>query len=237
MALSKLIWYLGFISLVFPLYAQTGNNAARINGINLIKSENSYLQNRHEHYTTIDGTPYLDEEFSKGSLSLGQSQINNIDLRYNIYEDHFEYLDEDVVKFIDPRINQVDTIWLKNETYLYVSLNAGKQVKMTYMKMVHGDGTRVLLKHRILLTDPQKDQGYREAKPPAFTRQQDLIFVQPTGSHAMEFKGKKSLEELFPDNYQQLSDYAKSEKLRLKKLDDIVRLCLYFDSLKTKNVE
>ena len=103
------------------------------------------------------------------------------------------------------------------------------------MKMVHGDGTRVLLKHRILLTESEKSQGYKEAKPARFNPQQDLIFIQPPGSHAMEFKGKKSLEELFPDHYRQLSEYVKSEKLKLKNLDDIVRLCIYFDSLKSVN--
>lgn len=235
MSLSKILLYLGFLGLVLPVNAQTGNNAARTDGLSFIETDMSYIRGQRERYNIIDGTPYLDEEFSKGSLSLGHSQINNIDLRYNIYEDHFEYLDEEVVKFIDPRRNQVDTVWLKGDTYLYVSLEAGKKIKMTYMKMVRGDGTRILLKHRMMLTEPEKSQGYKDAKPARFNRQQDLIFIQPTGSHAMEFKGKKSIEELFPDHYHQLSEYVKSEKLKLKNLDDITKLCIYFDSVKTLN--
>jgi len=235
MALSKIISYLGFVGLVFPVYAQTDNNDALTESIRLIQSDMVYIQNQTERYKTIDGTPYLDDEFRKGSLSYGRSQINNLDLRYNIYEGHFEFMDEEVVKYIDPGRNLVDTVWLNGDTYLYVSLMAGKQIKMAYMKMVRGDGTRVLLNHRMMLTEPEESQGYKDAKPARFSRQQDLIFIQPSGSHALEFKGKKSMEELFPDHYHQLSEYVKSEKLRLKKLDDIVKLCIYFDSVETVN--
>lgn len=235
MALCKIVLYISFLGLVFPVYAQTEYNDALTESIRVIQSDMDYIQNQRERYKKIDGTPYLDEEFSKGSLSLGTSQINNLDLRYNIYEGHFEFMDEEVVRYIDPRRNLVDTVWLHGDTYLYVSFKAGKQIKMTYMKMIRGDGTRVLLNHKMLLTEPEETQGYKEAKPARFSRQQDLIFIQPTGSHAMEFKGKKSMEELFPDHYQLLSEYVKSEKLRLKKLDDIVKLCIYFDSVKTVN--
>jgi len=235
MTMNKIILYLCFLGLVLPVYAQTGNNVARTDGISFIKSNGAYIPNQRERYNKIEGNPYLEEEFSKGSFSLGHSHINNIDLRYNIYEDHFEYLDEEVIKYIDPIRNQVDTVWLKDDTYLYVSLIAGKQIKMTYMKMVHGDGTRVLLKHRMMLTEPEKSQGYKEAKPARFNRQQDQVFIQPMGSHAMEFKGKKSIEDLFPDHYHQLYDYIKSEKLKLKKPDDITRLCIYFDSINILN--
>ena len=227
MALKTIVLYIGFLGLVIPVYAQSGTDV----GINVPESDMIYIQNQRDRYNKIDGSPYLDEEFSIGSVSLRGRRISNLDLRYNIYEGHFEFMDNEVVNFIDPRTNRVDTVWLNGDTYLYVSFKAGKQIKMTYMKMVRGDGTRVLLNHRMLLTEPEDSQGYQDAKPAKFHQQQDLIFIQPTGSHATEFKGKKSVEEVFPNHHHQLSAYVKSEKLKLKKLEDIVKLCSYYDSV------
>ena len=235
MLVKKIVLYFGFLGLMIPVCAQNGTSAMLTDRVNLIKSDHDYIQNQRERYKKIDGTPYLDEEFSKGSLSLGGRQYTKLDLRYNIYEGHFEFMDEEVVKYIDPRRTRVDTVWLKGDTYLYVSFQAGKQVKLTYMKMVRGEGTSVLLYHKMIMTQPEETQAYQEAKPARFNRQQDLIFIQPSGSHAIEFKGKKSLEELFPEYDHQLSEYVKSEKLRLKKLDDIVKLCNYYDSVKKVN--
>jgi hypothetical protein len=232
MALKKIVLLIAFVGLVVPVFTQAVDDGVLTYQFNVIKSDMAYLANLRERYKKIDGTPYLDEEFRKGSLSLGSSRISNIDLRYNIYEGHFEFMDEDIVKFIDPRRNQVDTVWLDGDTYMYVSFEAGKHIKMTYMKLVWGDGTRVLLNHKMMLTEPEETQGYKEAQPARFSRQQDLIFIQPTGSHAMEFKGKKSLEEVFPEHHHQLSAYAKKEKLKLKKPEDIVKLCSYYDSVK-----
>lgn len=231
MALKRIVLYICFIGLLSPVYAQTGGDGGFTDGINHINSDHLYIKNQRERYKKIEGSPYLSEEFSTGSISLTSKRITNMNLRYNIYEGHFEYKDEDIIKYIDPRRNRVDTVWLDGETYLYVSLEDGKQIKMTYMKMVHGDGTRVLLNHKMLLTEPQESQGYVEAKPARFNRQQDLVFIQPTGSHALEFKGKKSLEDVFPNHHQQLSAYIKSEKLKLKKVEDIVKLCSYYDSV------
>lgn len=232
MALKKLVCFIGLVGLLSPAFAQAGDDGVLTYNVNAIKMNMNYLKDLRERYKKIEGTPYLDEEFRKGSLSFGGSRISNLDLRYNIYEGHFEFMDEDVVKFIDPQRNRVDTVWLEDDTYLYVSFEAGKHIKMTYMKMVWGDGTRVLLNHKMMLTEAEETQGYKEAQPARFTRQQDLIFIQPTGSHAMEFKGKKSLEEVFPNHHQQLSTYAKKEKLKLKKPEDIVKLCSYYDSVK-----
>ena len=230
MAVKKIAMHLVFLGIVIPAGAQTGGSSSLNDMIGLIRTNRSYIQNQNERYEEIDGTPYLDEEFNKGSLYFGGRRFTNIDMRYNIYQGHFEFMDAEGVKYIDPRTTLIDTVWLNGDIFLYVSFESGKNIKMTYMKLVRGEGTRVLLNHRIVLSQAEPAKGYQDARPARFSKGEDLVYIQPLGSHAMEFKGKKSIEELFPEYHQQLSAYVKSEKLKLKKLEDILKLVTYYDN-------
>jgi hypothetical protein len=126
----------------------------------------------------------------------------------------------------------VDTVWLGNETYLYVQYMVGKSRKQTFMKAVYTGPTRVLLNSEVVLVQPEEATGYDPAKPARFEKMAESIYIGKEGNPALEFKGKKSLEELFPEHHAQLSSYVKAEKLKLKKTEDVIRLCEYYDSIR-----
>jgi hypothetical protein len=81
-----------------------------------------------------------------------------------------------------------------------------------------------------VLVQPEEAKGYEAFKPARFEKLAESIYIQVEGKPAMEFKGKKSIEEIFPDQQAELGKYTKSEKLKLKNIEDVVRLCEYYDA-------
>jgi hypothetical protein len=212
--------------------AQTNIISSAADLMNFLNSDLDYIEAKNDRYRTVEGSPYLDDEFLPGSLSFSNTKYTGIPLRYNIYEGYFEFQTDQGVKFFDPRVTRIDTVWLEGDTFLYVYFQDGKARKQTFMKAVRLGPTSVYLRNAVILTQPEESTGYTAAKPASFQKLSESIYVQVEGTPAMEFKGKKSLEEVFPAHYKELNKYIKSEKLKLKKAEDVARLCEYHDGLR-----
>ncbi|MEN8158167.1 MAG: hypothetical protein ABFS10_14540, partial [Bacteroidota bacterium] len=175
---------------------------------------------------------YLDETFREGAISFNRKRYVGLNLRYNQYEGTFEFETDDGIRFFDPEVILVDTVWMAGDTYLYILYQSGKARKRSFMKLINYGATRVLYHHQVLLMDPEPAKGYEEARPARFEQRPETLFVQLPGQPAMEFRGKKSVEEIFPDDHQVLAEYIKSNRLKLKRVEDVTKLCRYFDSLR-----
>ncbi len=199
--------------------------------ITFLNSDPDYIENQMDRYSKIEGSAYLEEEFLEGALSINQKEYINVPLRYNSYESYFEFKAQEGIKYFDPRVTPVDTVWLGGFTYLYVNFQYGKGQSKTYMKLAGGDGTKVFLYRQVILSQAEPAKGYEDAKPARFEALAEKIYIQREQKLCIEFKGKKTIEEIFPEYHSQLSKYAKSEKLKLKNVEDVIRLCTYFDTL------
>ena len=66
----------------------------------------------------IQGTAYLEEEFTPGKVLMNRTVYEGIRLRYNVYNDLFEAnLDENTI-VIDPAKNDIDTIYYKGNKFV-----------------------------------------------------------------------------------------------------------------------
>jgi hypothetical protein len=220
------------VGLAFQLaIGQTNLISSGSDLITFLNSDLDYIENQMDRYSKIEGSAYLDEEFQEGSLSINQKEYVNILLRYNSYEGYFEFKTPEAIKYFDPRLTSVDTVWLGGNTYLYVDFQFGKGQSKTYMKLAGGSSTKVFSYDQMILSQAEPAKGYEDAKPARFKPLAEKIYIQRQQEVCTEFKGKKNMEEIFPDHHSQLSKYAKSEKLKLKNVGDVIRLCRHFDSL------
>ena len=230
--MKAMLYACGLLLLSQVSMAQTNIISSSADLFNFLNSDLDYIEARNDRYRTVEGSPYLDNEFHPGSLSFNKTKYTGIPLRYNYYEGYFEFETEQGVKFFDPKVTKIDTVWLEGDTYLYVYFQSGKARKQTFMKAVQIGPTSVYLYNEIILTQPEETTGYVAAKPASFQKLAESIFIQEAGKPAMESKGKNSLEEIFPEHHAELSKFAKSEKLKLKKVEDMVRLCEYYDRIR-----
>ena len=196
-----------------------------------IQSDLDYLNNKMEKYSRIEGSPYLDEDFVSGSVLHQRKKYVNLDLRYNHYEGYFEFSIEDGFKYIDPRRTRLDTVWMGELTFVFVNYRHGNSIRQAFMELANQGDTKLFLLNQVTLTEAEPAKGYAEARPAKFQKRPEYIYLEVPGQPAIQFKGKNSVKEVFPDNANLLLAHVKKEKLKLKNLEDIAELCRYYDSL------
>ena len=232
MIFRKIPYLIALICLTQTVSAQTNIISSGSDMINFLNADLDYIKNKDARYSRIEGSPYLDESFQTGSISYKQVKYVGLDLRFNPFEGYFEFQTEQGIRFLNPSVTRVDTVWGGEDTYLYVHYVSGKATKQTFMKAAYTGPTRVLLHNEVVLVQAEEATGYEAFKPARFEKLAESIFLGEEGSPAVEFKGKKSLEEIFPEHHAELGKFIKSEKLKLKKVEDVIRLCKYRDSLR-----
>lgn len=213
------------------LYAQTPMITSGAEFNSFMKSDLNYLEAQEARYARTEGSPYLEEEFKPGALVYKNKLFTNLKLRYNYYEGYFEFKTGDEVKFYDPRYTEVDTVWLESNKYIYVEHDNGKDIRRNYMKLLYDGPVKVLSFKEIIMLDPEPASGYEAARPARFDPRPEVVYVQFGKDPAVEFKGKRSIEEVFPDHEKELEKYAKSEKLRFRDPEDLVTLVKYYNTL------
>ena len=170
MIIKNLIYITGLLLLSQVAEAQTNIISSASDMINFLNTDLDYIKNKDERYSKIEGTPYLDEAFHTGTISYKKKKYTGLELRFNPYEDYFEFKTEQGIKFLDPRVTRVDTVWLEGETFLYVHYMLGKSRKQTFMKAVHTGPTMVLLHNQVLLVQAEEATGYEAFKPARFEK-------------------------------------------------------------------
>lgn len=198
-----------------------------------MNSDYNYIEEQRARNALIEGSPYLEEEFSKGSLIFKDTYYKDLFLRYNVYEGHFEFKSDDHVLYFDPGYTEVDTVWMGEDRFIFQEYLDGKNTKRSYMELLYeGDTTQVLVLRETILLQPQKAAGYEDAKPARFQPRSDRLFVRFAGSPALEFSGRKSIPELFPSHAEQLTTFTRKERLRFRSADDLIALCNYYEQVR-----
>lgn len=198
-----------------------------------IRSDFNYMEEQRARNAIVAGSPYLDEDFTAGSLVFKDAYYRDLSLRYNVYEGHFEFESEGQVLYFDPRYTEVDTVWMGEKKFIFQDYRDVRSLKRSYMELLYeSEGNGVLKLRETILLQPEKAQGYEDAKPARFQERPDRLFVRFGNEPALEFTGKKSIPVLFPEHRDQLLTYTKKERLKFRQPEDLIKLCAYYDSLK-----
>jgi len=218
---------LACVSLSISAQTPMISSGAEIN--DFMKSDLSYLTEQEKRYGSIEGTPYLEDDYSLGALRYKNKKFVDILLRYNYYEGYFEYKTKDQIQYFDPRYTEVDTVWYLGSKYIYIPFETGKDVKKSYMKVLKDGKSQVLLHKEVIKLLPEQASGYEAAKPARFDPRPETYYIRIGIKPAIEFKNKKSIDDIFGDKAGLLQAYVKSEKLKFKDSEDLVKLCEYYD--------
>ena len=198
-----------------------------------MRSDFNYLEQQRARSAIIEGSPYLEEEFTDGSLIFRDTYYRELQLRYNIYEGHFEFKSDEQVLYFDPRYTEVDTVWMGENKFIFQEYQDVRSPKRSYMQLLYeNEGTHVLSLRETILLQPESAKGYEDEKPARFQPRPDKLFVKFKEEPAREFSGRKSIPELFSEHVDELDAYARKERLRFRQPEDLIELCKYYDHLR-----
>nr|WP_321234345.1 hypothetical protein [uncultured Psychroserpens sp.] len=185
---------------------------------------------------TIQGTPYIIDDFTPARVSADQNKIFN--LRYNAVSDQMEVQsDKNTIQAINRNIEGVTITFLKdNKTYQSLNyINEDGIAERGYFIHVNSPDSKVnlLLKEskKFIERQPAKS-SYQETKPARFKKVDDVYYIILKNKTAQILpEKKKDILKLFPENSDKVASFIKSNKIKVSKREHLIKLVNYINTL------
>ena len=197
-----------------------------------ISSRTVNLMDNPNDYT---GSPYYNVDFLKGSvLSKGKTIASNQILRYNVSKEEFEIRDprnkeSNIVKTI--LRNKDITIEIGDDTFEYIS-NEKNRLRGYFIPIIKGDKNSLYKKITKEYIASQKAASSMASNIAAMYKEKEFLYLlDDKGTYTKLTSSKKGNLNAFGDVKKDVKDYAKQNKLNLKKEKDLIKVVKYTNSL------
>jgi len=179
----------------------------------------------------IQGTLYLNEEFSTGKIITSEgATFENIPLRYNAYSDDLEFQKGEDTYNIDPKtiIRRAEFGGAVFGCMKYDSF--GKIQNGLFEILTEGKAT-LLVKYTIKFLEKEKVQAFADPKPARFDAPKKEYYMTMDGAPAKLITNKKSLLELFGDRKDEMESYISKNKLSVREDEGLTKIIAHFNTL------
>ncbi len=197
----------------------------------------------------VKGSAYLEESFKEGTIINGTGQ-NKVQMRYNVYDDRFQFLDEHGKKKMVMKSASIK-VSLDGKTYEMFEYNENPKENLNYyipeplvkknaatphlgyFQVLHHGATKLLLRvsKKVSKMGVPKN-GYELIEPSEFRLLTNYFVKRPNRPAENIQLTKKQVLTVLNDKYSQLNTYIKKNKLKVNTVEDMVQLLGYYDSLR-----
>jgi hypothetical protein len=198
----------------------------------------SRMGNEHssarDTYDNIEGTPFLNDRFVKGSLVTTDSiMFKNVPLRYNIFKDEMEFKfgEGDPPRIIgNPR--SFLFFYLEDQTFTYLTFIENNKPGQGYFEVLNQGQCQLLLRRQTAYAEPEKARGYIESRPARFEQRRNAYYLkfgkQLPGAVNLN---RRDVLRAFGDKQEEIAGYAKENKLSFRNLEDLIKITRYYNLL------
>jgi len=185
---------------------------------------------------SIEGSPYMDNTFSKGQLYYGDEQVGNIYFRYNAYNEEIEIkqqnLEGEPIRGLgkDKKIRLV----ANGESMSFKTfVDSQGNTQNGYLTLL-SDGDYKLYKHiDVVFKEAKKaENSFVKGKPAKFIQFVEYYLEGPDGKRIdqVELNNKKVLNVISEDKKASLSSFLKENKLKIKGEQDLMKVLSFLNS-------
>ena len=178
---------------------------------------------------TIAGSPYVDDKYKDGMIYYGDKNYS-APIRYNAYQDLIEYQQNGKALTLDanPTIKKVV---VGEEVFIPLSPE-GNTKKLGYFVMVDSGKVSLYSKKKIIFL-PFKQRGKIDGtdQPAEFQKKPDIFYYQVGVGALQQVDNVKSMIASLPDKQDEMTQFAKKEKINTKKEKDIIQFVKHYNSL------
>ncbi len=226
-ALTSLIYCL----LSFTVHAQDNYSIRKLNDM---ANHYQWSQQTKKEYADIDGSPYLNDEFQEGDVySEGKYKFEAVPLRYNLYQDEFEFKsDNSILVFKEPEA--IDKIIIGSEEFIYLSDSAQQKVN-GYVKKWNDQFPAVLTKMKTTFQKKEEPKPYTEPKPDRFERAKDKHYLMINEAMIERITSVKKLIKMLGDHENELASFAKKEKISADNPVELSKIVEFFHQLNSRS--
>jgi len=182
----------------------------------------------------ISGIPYVDEKYIDGVIYYGDKTLAT-SIRYNAYQDLIEYTQNGKAVVLDPSLT-LKRVKFGTSTYVTQEYKAGGKTKVGYFQVLDSGKLTLLAKQKIIYL-PAKKQGNLDGTDQVaqFKRSPDVYFYKIESGALQEVDNIKSMIETIPDKQEELTQFAKKEKISPRKEKEMIQFVQYYNSLTSTN--
>jgi hypothetical protein len=179
----------------------------------------------------IQGSPYLQKEFEEGTMTvLNGTVIPGLRYRYDIYGDKMLFIINGDTATINKPL-ALRSIEIGGKKFVYeVYVSGPDKVATGYFEVVEESESLTLLHRRqaeldqdVYVSNYGGGGGTKEFR----MKTVDSYYLKLGKEAASKINSRKELLELFPDNQQQIREYMKQNRLKVKKEEDLRSIIQY----------
>lgn len=176
----------------------------------------------------IAGSPYMDDKYKDGIIYYGDN-FQKAPIRYNAYQDLIEYQQSGKALVLDANA-AIKKVIVGDDTF--VPLASGNSKKRGYFAVLDSGKVTLYSKKKIIF-EPFKKGGKLDGtdQPNEFRKSPDTFYYQVGDGQLTEIDNIKSLIAGLPDKREELTQFAKKEKISVKKEKDLRQFIKYYNSL------
>ncbi len=179
----------------------------------------------------IVGTPYLEDNFIFGSVSIDKGTHADIPLRYNIYDDKVEFKQKEVIYELDPDV-RIKKIIFGGHILTVEKFEYKWKTQDGYLILLDSGKLTLLSKKVVSFKERQEPRAMESTITPAkFSRLSDVFYYKVGNGKLQKLESIKAMIGTLPDKQKEVSEFAKKEKISPKKETELIKLVKYYNSL------
>lgn len=227
----KLLSIIFLFSCINSSYSQNG-----LNGVQNLVNDGFISTTATKFNTNIKGSPYITDEFNLAKISNSTNQIYSV--KYNGFLDEFEMQGKDNEIYAINKNESKDLIITfintKKKYQIFNYFNEENDLELGYFIHINSQNPIKLLKKEriIFISEKKSSTGYDRAQPAEYKRSKDKYYIKVKDLEAVLLpSNKKKLVILFPTFEKKILTFIKTEKIKLKKETDLMKLINYLNQI------
>lgn len=177
----------------------------------------------------IEGTPFMEKEFTKGAIYTIQKQkFVDVPLRYNMYNDKIEFQTTDGAAAEIAVPDDVEKVEFGSYVFSFVKFQDGKK---GFMQVIEQGNASLYAQHKVLFRDRKAPAAYQDSEPARFEKIPVIYFISVGDAAAMPVGNKKEVIQIFPDHQPEIEAFISKNKIKTNKPEALAELVKYYNSL------
>jgi len=178
----------------------------------------------------IEGTPYLDDKFVPGVI-YHDNTLHKVPVRYNIFKDVIEYMEGTVNMSLEPGPN-ITKVFIGANTFVVQKFEFNRKTKFGYLALLDSGKVMLYSKKVVSFEKAKKAEApdYRDHLA-RYDREPDVFYYKIGDGELHEVESIKSMIATLPEKQDELTLFAKKEKISPKKEEKIIKFVQYYNSL------
>lgn len=184
----------------------------------------------------IEGSPYINDQFTPAKISASEDNIFYV--RYNALKDEFEVKGENDIAYALNKYRRdivVQLIAFKKTYQVFGYLDKNENENFGYFVDLSNTNSDIkLLKKENVTFIKEKFAvtSYDSSQPARYKRGNDEYYIKINDNNAVELPtNKKDIAKLFPEHENEILDFIKKERIKVKREDDAKSLINFINQL------